>query len=128
VKLLLLDTEALIWWDENSPRLGGNARAAIHNAREVFVSAASAWEIVIKETLGKLRTTRRPAAAVAEGGFRELGVTFEHAQAVAELPRHHRDPFDRLILATARVEGFAVVTSDEKFWQYEHVELIDARQ
>jgi PIN domain nuclease of toxin-antitoxin system len=127
VKPLLLDTEALIWWDENSPRLGGNARAAIQNAPDVFVSAASAWEIVIKEALGKLRTTRRPAAVVVDGGFRALPITFEHAEAVRELPRHHGDPFDRLIIACAVAEDLRVVTSDERFWLYE-VDLIDARR
>lgn len=124
---LLLDTEALIWWDANDPRLGGNARAAIQDASEVYVSSASAWEIVIKSALGKLRTTRRPAKAVLDGGFRELPVTFEHAEAVRGLPRHHGDPFDRLIIAAAGVEGCAIVTSDEKFQMYD-VGLIDARR
>ena len=124
---LLLDTEALIWWDANDPRLGGKARAAIQDASEVYVSAASAWEIVIKSSLGKLRTTRRPAKAVADGGFRELPVTFEHAEAVRALPRHHADPFDRIIIATATVEGCTIVSSDEKFTLY-HVPLLDARR
>lgn len=126
MKRLLLDTEALIWWDANDPKLGGNARAAIQDAGEVWVSAASAWEIVIKQALGKLRTTRRPHQAVAESGFRELSITFEHAEAVSQLPAHHNDPFDRLILAAGRVEGLAIVTSDAKFAPY-GVPLVDAR-
>jgi PIN domain nuclease of toxin-antitoxin system len=125
VKPLLLDTEALIWWDANDPRLGGKARAAIQDASEVYVSAASAWEIVIKAALGKLRTTRRPKVAVAEGGFREVSISFEHAEAVRTLPRHHADPFDRIIIATARVEGWSIVTSDPQFKKY-GVPLIDA--
>lgn len=124
---LLLDTQALIWWDTNDPRLGGNARAAIQDATEVYVSAASAWEIVIKTALGKLRTKRRPSNAVADGGFLELPVTFEHAEAVRELPTHHSDPFDRLIIAAALVEGCSILTSDEKFRLYD-VSVIDARQ
>ena len=124
---LLLDTEALIWWDANDPRLGGKARAAIQDAPEVYVSSASAWEIVIKSALGKLRTRRRPAQAVADGGFRELPITFAHAEAVRALPRHHADPFDRLIIATASVEGCTIVTSDEKFSMY-GVALLDARR
>lgn len=123
---LLLDTETLIWWDANDPRLGGNARVAIQNATDVYVSAASAWEIAIKASLGKLRTSRRPLVAVEEAGFHPLPVSFAHAEAVQKLPRHHRDPFDRLIIAAARVEGWAVVTSDEQFTKYE-IELIDAR-
>ena len=79
MKRLLLDTEAFIWWDANDARLGGHARATIQKAAEVYVSAASAWEIAIKVALGKLRSTRRPAQAVAEAGFSELPITFEHA-------------------------------------------------
>jgi PIN domain nuclease of toxin-antitoxin system len=127
VKRLLLDTEALIWWDANDPRLGGNARALIQEAAEVYVSAASAWEIAIKTALGKLRTKRRPSQAVAEGGFRELPIAFEHAEAVGELQMHHNDPFDRLILAVASVEAFTIVTNDLKFEHY-GLPLIDARK
>ena len=124
---LLLDTEALIWWDANDASLGGHARAAIQEASEVFVSSASAWEIVIKSALGKLKTKRRTALAVAEGGFRELPITFAHTEAVRTLPRHHADPFDRLIIAAAKVEGCTIVTSDEKFRMYV-VPLLDARR
>ena len=124
---ILLDTEALIWWDANDARLGGNARAAIQHAGAVYVSSASAWEIIIKTALGKLVTKRRPAQAVADGGFRELPISFEHAEAVRALPRHHADPFDRLIIAIARVEGLDVVTSDEKFGMYD-VPVIDSRR
>ncbi|MGH7573568.1 MAG: type II toxin-antitoxin system VapC family toxin [Longimicrobiales bacterium] len=127
MKRLLLDTEALIWWDDNDPRLGGNARAAIQNATEVCVSAASSWEIVIKRALGKLSTRRSPAEAVLEGGFRGLPISFEHTEAVGVLPMQHKDPFDRLIIAAARVEGFTVVTSDPQFQRYD-VPLIDARR
>jgi PIN domain nuclease of toxin-antitoxin system len=126
VTALLLDTQALIWWDTNDPRLGGNARAAIQDATEVYVSAASAWEIVIKTALGKLRTKRRPSNAVAEGGFLELPVTFEHAEAVRELPPHHSDPFDRLIIAAALIEGCSILTTDLQFRLYD-VGVIDAR-
>ena len=124
---LLLDTEALIWWDSNDPRLGGNARAAIQDASDVFVSSASAWEIVIKSALGKLQTKRQPTKAVAESGFRQLAFTFEHAEAVRTLPAHHSDPFDRIIIATAKVEDCVIVTSDEKFRRYD-VEVLDARR
>jgi PIN domain nuclease of toxin-antitoxin system len=127
VSRILLDTEALIWWDANDPRLGGRARAAIQEAREVFVSAASAWEIVIKEALGKLRTRRNPSDAVAQGGFRALPISFEHAEAVRQLAVHHKDPFDRLIIATATVEGLTVLTNDVLFSLY-NVPLIDARK
>jgi PIN domain nuclease of toxin-antitoxin system len=126
VTAILLDTEAFIWWDDNDPRLGGNARVAIQSASDVYVSAASAWEIAIKASLGKLRTTRRPMVAVEEAGFHQLPVTFEHAEAVRALPRHHRDPFDRLIIAAARVEGWTVLTSDAQFSKYD-IELVEAQ-
>ena len=123
---LLLDTGALIWWDQNDPRLGGNARAAIQNAESVYVSAASAWEITIKSALGKLRTTRKPHQAIADGGFDELPITVEHAEAVGHLKAHHTDPFDRLIIAAASVEGLTIVTSDAQFARYD-VPLINAQ-
>jgi PIN domain nuclease of toxin-antitoxin system len=125
MKRLLLDTSALLWWDQNDPRLGGNSRAAIQNADAVYVSAASAWEITIKSALGKLRSTRQPHEAIAEGGFDELPITVEHAGAVGQLPPHHADPFDRLIIAAARVEGLAIVTSNGQFARYD-VTLVDA--
>jgi PIN domain nuclease of toxin-antitoxin system len=127
LKRLLLDTEALIWWDANDPRLGGNARAAIQNASDVYVSAASAWEIAIKVALGKLRTRRRASDAIADALFQELPVTVEHAEAVSALPAHHTDPFDRLIIAAAGVEGLTIVSSDRQFAPY-GLPLIDARR
>ena len=126
MKRLLLDTQALIWWDENNPKLGGNARAAIQNADMVYVSAASAWEIVIKTAIGKLRTRRKPKQVVLDGGFEELPVSFEHVEGVNELAARHQDPFDRVIIATARVEGLTILTSDDHFQDYD-VPLIDAR-
>jgi PIN domain nuclease of toxin-antitoxin system len=127
VNHLLLDTEALIWWDANDPRLGGNARALIQNATWVYVSAASAWEIAIKTALGKLRTTRRPSQVVADAAFAELPITFEHTEGVSALPPHHADPFDRLVVAVARVEGLTIVSSDRQLALYD-VALIDARR
>lgn len=127
MKRLLLDTESFIWWDANDRRLGARARTAIQDAPEVYVSAASAWEIAIKVALKKLRTTRRPIEALTDASFRELPVTFQHAEALDKLPPHHADPFDRLILATAAVEGLTIVTSDRLFNLY-GLPLVDARQ
>jgi PIN domain nuclease of toxin-antitoxin system len=124
---LLLDTEALIWWDTNDRRLGGNARALIQDAAAVYVSAASAWEIAIKSALGKLRTTRRPSQVVADAAFIELPVTFEHTETVSALPPHHSDPFDRILIAVARVEGLTIVSSDPQLGRYD-VPVVDARK
>ncbi|MBA3887661.1 MAG: type II toxin-antitoxin system VapC family toxin [Acidobacteria bacterium] len=124
---LLLDTEALIWWDANDPRLGGNARALIQDAPRVYVSAASAWEIAIKTALGKLRTSRRASQVVVDAAFSELPITFEHTERVSTLPSHHSDPFDRLLVAVALVEGLTIVSSDRHIALYD-VPVVDARQ
>jgi PIN domain nuclease of toxin-antitoxin system len=114
---VLLDTHVLIWWDEGR-RLSAEARRAIHEADEVFVSAASAWEVAIKTSLGRLRPTRTVEDAAADSGFVELPVTFQHATCVASLPLHHRDPFDRLLAAQSEVEGLTLITRDPAFEPY----------
>ncbi|MBA3498133.1 MAG: type II toxin-antitoxin system VapC family toxin [Gemmatimonadales bacterium] len=114
---LLLDTHVLIWWDEGR-RLAAAARRAIEDADAVYVSAASAWEIAIKTALGRLRPSRTVEDAVRESGFLELPVTFRHTARVAVLPAHHRDPFDRLLVAQAEVEALTVVTRDPVFGRY----------
>ena len=121
---LLLDTHVLIWWD-NGQRLSLAARKAIKEADEVFVSAASAWEVAIKTALGKIATSRSIAVATAESGFVELPVTFAHAEHLATLPGLHRDPFDRVLVAQAIVEGCALVTRDQSLHQYK-VDIIEA--
>jgi PIN domain nuclease of toxin-antitoxin system len=128
---LLLDTQTLLWWRAANRRLGRRARQAIESgAATVAVSAASIWEIAIKSGIGKLRL-RDPLGAwipdaLEQHGFRMLSVTVSHAAAVALLPPHHADPFDRLLIAQARLEGLTVVTSDTAFDDYD-VEVLDAR-
>lgn len=114
---LLLDTHVLIWWDEGR-RIAAEARRAIKEADGVYVSAASAWEVAIKTGLGRLRPRRTVEQAVAESGFQELPITFRHAERVAVLPPHHRDPFDRLLVAQAEVEELTLVTRDPVFARY----------
>lgn len=115
---LLLDTHVLIWWDGGAP-LSRAAVRAIRDADQVFVSAASAWEVAIKQALGKVTTTRGVDVAARESGFDELPVTFEHAEALRALPPHHRDPFDRLLVAQARVHGLTLVTRDPQLASYD---------
>ena len=114
---LLLDTHALIWWDEGTG-LRKAAEKAIKDADQVFVSAASAWEIAIKASLGRIDPQRTVAAAIEENGFEELPVMVRHAAAVAALPWHHRDPFDRLLIAQALTDRLTIITRDRAFRLY----------
>jgi PIN domain nuclease of toxin-antitoxin system len=114
---LLLDTHVLIWWDEGA-RLRAEAKRAIREADQVYVSAVSGWEIAIKTALGRLRPSRTPADAVAESGFEELPVRLRHAEALGGLRPHHRDPFDRMLAAQALAEGLTLVTRDPAFGPY----------
>lgn len=129
---LLLDTQALLWWKEGSRKLGPRARRAIErDAATVRVSAASAWEIAIKSRAGRLRLAEPLHTWIPDGliqdGFLMLDITPAHAVAVASLPDHHDDPFDRLLIAQARGEGLMVVTSDLEFEAYD-VAVLDARR
>jgi PIN domain nuclease of toxin-antitoxin system len=115
---LLLDTHVFLWWRERSPRLEEEALRAIAGADVVLVSAASAWEIAIKSALGKLRLPGPLEPAVEESGFSRLPIEFRHAAAVEALPPHHGDPFDRMLIAQALVEGLTLVTHDRHFDPY----------
>lgn len=116
---LLLDTNALIWWLEGSRRLSRPAVDAIDDvSNDVHVSAASAWEISTKARLGKLRFTGSLLVRLEKYDVRPLAVTVEHGWAAGALPPVHRDPFDRILVAQARLEELVVVTSDPIFAQY----------
>ncbi len=117
---LLLDTHALIWWLAVSPRLGPVARAAVDDpASEVHVSAVSASEIGIKKAIGKLASPDDLEHQVSVNGFIELGLTIKHGLALGALPRHHGDPFDRMLIAQALVEGLTFVTADRVIAEYD---------
>jgi PIN domain nuclease of toxin-antitoxin system len=115
----LLDTHALLWWlaDEG---LTDQAKDAIADpANLVMVSAASAWEISIKKALGKLIAPDDIERQVEEGGFTPLAISIRHGLAAGQLPRHHDDPFDRMLIAQAFAEGLTVVTHDKRFSEYD---------
>ena len=119
---LLLDTQVFLWFLADDRRLSKVFRSAIgalDNA--VLVSAASIWEIAIKSTLGRVdlaaRDAARLAALIDASGFDELPITARHAAAVRDLPSHHRDPFDRLLVAQARLETLTLVTVDRALRQ-----------
>jgi PIN domain nuclease of toxin-antitoxin system len=120
---LLLDTHAFLWWVEGAPALGRRARAEISNPdNEVFVSLATCWELAIKLSLGKLRLTHSLDRFIPEqltrNGFVLLSVEFPHVARVAELPFHHRDPFDRVLVAQALQDELAIVSSDRVLRKY----------
>ena len=117
---LLLDTHALVWWLENSPKLGQAARKAIfEETNDVFVSAVSAIEVSTKHRLGKWPEVENLAqnfeAYVADEGFQELPISFAHALLAGSLRIDHKDPFDRLLLAQTQIENIVLVSNEEKF-------------
>jgi PIN domain nuclease of toxin-antitoxin system len=118
---LLLDTQAFLWWVGDDPRLSSRARRAIA-ATPCLLSVASCWEMAIKASLGKLEIPRPIERFLQEqievNGFSLLPASLEHVADVAELPFHHRDPFDRLLAAQARHEELAIVSSDPVFRKY----------
>ena len=118
---LLLDSHILLWWLADNPSLPAAARRAIANPRsEIFVSAASVWELAIKAALGRLVfPTATIAEALANEGFLPLGMEVAHAVAAAALPLHHHDPFDRMLIAQAQLEGLMLVTVDEIARRYD---------
>lgn len=120
MKRLLLDTNVAVWLLlGDRARVSDEAADALEDERNpVAVSAASVWEIAIKRSLGKLRIADGWAAALTRLGFDPAPVTALHAEAVERLPWHHRDPFDRLLVAQAAVEGLTLVTADRRLAAY----------
>lgn len=123
---LLLDTNALLWWLDDRPTLGKRARRRIEAENgAVFVSAITAAEIAVKSGIGKLQAPDDLEDALATNAFMTLPLSVRHALRVKYLPRHHGDPFDRLLIAQALCEDLTIVTGDTKFTSYD-VPVIDA--
>ena len=116
---LLLDTHVVLWWLDDPELIVAPAREAIADGdNDIFVSAASAWEVAIKTALGKLSAPQDFEAALEAAGFAALPITVRHALTVRELPAVHQDPFDRMLAAQARAEGLTLVTRDTRLGQY----------
>jgi PIN domain nuclease of toxin-antitoxin system len=115
---LLLDTHVMLWWFEGERVSADAARAIADSRSQVFVSSASLWEAEIKAQTGKLKVSGDLAAQVPLDGFVELPIRFEHGVGAARLPKHHRDPFDRMLVAQAQLEGLTIVTRDPVFDAY----------
>lgn len=117
---ILLDTHVLLWWLADEPELSEAGREVIAAPENLIAfSAASIWEIRIKQAIGKLALPANFTDVLARQPFEPLAVTVVHAHALQELPLLHRDPFDRLLIAQARVEGMTILTRDNAFTQYD---------
>ena len=117
---LLLDTHTLLWWLADVERLSEGTRATIADPRnDVFVSAITGWEIAVKRAKGRLVAPDNLSILVEERGFTHLPLTFHHAEQAGRLPMHHRDPFDRFLIAQAQAEGLILVTRDGHIRQYD---------
>ena len=118
---VLLDTHAFLWWCQDSPELSPRARKTITN-NDCFVSFASFWEIAVKVSIDKLRLPAEPAKYITDqmslNGFEQLEISFRQLMRCAALPRHHGDPFDRLLVAQAQEEKIAIVSRDAAFDAY----------
>ncbi len=116
---LLLDTHALLWWLDANPTLSEKATSMIADGNNlVFVSAVVIWEIRIKQALGKLEIPSNFRKVLDEQPVEMIAITAEHAHAVGDLPAHHRDPFDRMLIAKATVERLTIVTRDTIIEEY----------
>ncbi|AZD55743.1 type II toxin-antitoxin system VapC family toxin [Pseudomonas chlororaphis subsp. aurantiaca] len=122
---VLLDTHILLWTLSDDPKLSAKARKLIESAAEVYISAASFWEMAIKVGLGKLDVDLEQIREYClASGFIELAITSEHAIAVKDLEHHHRDPFDRLIVATAISEPMKLLTADPLVAKYSSLAIL----
>ncbi|MEZ0491676.1 type II toxin-antitoxin system VapC family toxin [Kineococcus sp. TBRC 1896] len=117
---LLLDTHVLLWWLSDDERLPERMRAAVADGENgVFVSAASAWEMSIKAALGKLTVPDGLREELQQQGFSELPVTVDDGLVAGALPRHHDDPFDRMLIAQAARRGLRLLSVDRRFGYYD---------
>jgi PIN domain nuclease of toxin-antitoxin system len=116
---LLLDTHVVLWQLSGARSLGARAREAIEGSSELAFSVVSFAEIGVKVAIGKLAVPSDVRARILDTGLRVLGLSAEHGLAVATLPLHHRDPFDRLLVAQAQQEGFTLMSADARLGAYD---------
>lgn len=115
---LLLDSNVLVWLDQNQERIPSQVMLQIESTQRVFLSAVTAWELSIKQALGGLTLLRPVSDFIQSHRLTELPVSIRHGEAIRSLPLHHRDPFDRLLVAQAMVEGLVLVTGDRRLLSY----------
>ena len=115
---LLLDTHVVLWWLTDDPTLSDYIKDQLDHEPDVYVSAATVWEVAIKQAMGKLKEPADLPERIRDSGFRELPITSEHAIAAGRLPLIHRDPFDRMLVAQAQRENLTLVTKDPHILEY----------
>jgi PIN domain nuclease of toxin-antitoxin system len=116
---LLLDTHVVLWWLSDDPTLAVEIKDRLDHEPDVYLSAATVWEVAIKQSIGKLDKPADLAERVRDSGFRHLDITAEHALVAGRLPLIHCDPFDRMLIAQAQVERLTLVTRDAEIAKYE---------
>ena len=117
--MILVDTHVLLWALADDPRLSRRMRGVLDGGGVRFLSAVSIWEIEIKRALGKLWLDGDILDLASQTGFTPLAITWDHAAEAGRLPPYHADPFDRLLIAQARIEGIPVLTADQSFAAYD---------
>jgi PIN domain nuclease of toxin-antitoxin system len=116
---LLLDTHIVLWWLSDDPTLAADIKDRLDHEPDVYVSAATIWEVAIKQSIGKLPKPDDLPERVRESGFRHLNITADHGIAAGRLPLIHRDPFDRMLIAQAKTENLTLVTRDAEIAKYD---------
>jgi PIN domain nuclease of toxin-antitoxin system len=124
---LLVDSHVALWWLAADEALGPECSTQLRSADEVFFSAVTPWELGIKRSLGKLAYPDGLTGELVAAGFVELPISAMHAERASALPHHHRDPFDRMLVAQAQIESLVLVSADRSLRPYD-VELLDARR
>jgi PIN domain nuclease of toxin-antitoxin system len=116
---LLLDTHIVLWWLTDDSTLAPEIKERLDHEPDVYVSPATIWEVAIKQSIGKLDKPADLAERIRDSGFRHLNITAEHGIVAGRLPLIHRDPFDRMLIAQARVESLTLVTRDAEIQKYD---------
>ena len=116
---LLLDTHVVLWWLADDPTLAAEIKDRLDHEPDVYISPATVWEVAIKQALGKLEQPADLPERIRDSGFRHLTITLHHGIAAGRLPPIHGDPFDRILVAQAQLEGLTLVTRDTEIRKYD---------